>query len=79
MLDKPDDAVMTLKRNPKYNNRSLDAMVAIAESAKSRSFASFKKVGIAMGCMGVDTLFMACLLCFRRSRTIPSSWCRIPS
>jgi hypothetical protein len=44
MLDKPDDAVMTLQRNPKYSNRSLDAMVAIAESAKSRSFADFKKV-----------------------------------
>jgi len=43
MLDKPDDAVMTLQRNPKYSSRSLDAMVAIAESAKSRSFASFKK------------------------------------
>jgi len=43
MLDKPDDAVMTLKRNPKYSNRSLDAMVAIAESVSSRSFASFKK------------------------------------
>jgi len=70
MLDKPDEAVMTLQRNPKYNNRSLDAMIAIAESAKSRSFENFKKVGL-MGSMG--RRFMNKLPYFRHSKSITSS------